>query len=60
MLQRIVAYPWFFVFLLTVLGLLTASAVLRVRRERREKHRAVSDRRKDHRADGERRWRQGM
>jgi predicted RND superfamily exporter protein len=56
MIQNIVNYPWVLLFLLVILGLLSAGAARRVRRERQLKHRAILDRRTSERARNERRW----
>ena len=56
MIQNVVNHPWVFLFLLVTVGLLSAGAVRRVRRERLLKHRAILDRRKIERVRNERRW----
>jgi hypothetical protein len=56
MIQNVLIHPWVLLFLLVMLGLLSAGAGRRVRRERQLKHRAILDRRKNERARDGRRW----
>jgi len=56
MIRNIATHPWVLLFLLVILGFLSAGAARRVRRERQLKDRAILDRRKIERARNERRW----
>jgi len=56
MLQRVIDQPWVFLAFVLAVVVLNVFATLRVRRDRKLKRRAITDRRKPLRSGTDRRW----
>jgi len=56
MLQQIADHPWASLSFVLVIVLLQLAAVMRIRRDRQRKQRALADRRQSPRSEADRRW----